>query len=39
MNEKNVATTMDKNNDKNDKIYRKVAFLMYTEMVNFSPQS
>ena len=24
---------MDKNNEKNDKFYRKVAFLMYTEMV------
>ena len=23
----------------NDKFYRKVAFLMYTEMVNFRPQS
>ena len=33
------ATTMDKNNEKNDKFYRKVAFLMYTEMVNFRPQS
>ena len=32
-------TTMDKNNEKNDKFYRKVAFLMYTEMVNFRPQS
>ena len=30
---------MDKNNEKNDKFYRKVAFLMYTEMVNFRPQS
>ena len=26
---------MDKNNEKNDKFYRKVAFPMYTEMVNF----
>ena len=34
-----VTTTMDKNNEKNDKFYRKVAFLMYTEMVNFRPQS
>ena len=33
------TTTMDKNNEKNDKFYRKVAFLMYTEMVNFRPQS
>ena len=23
----------------NDKFYRKVAFFMYTEMVNFRPQS
>ena len=30
---------MDKNNEKNDKFYRKVAFLIYTEMVNFRPQS
>ena len=34
-----LTTTMDKNNEKNDKFYRKVAFLMYTEMVNFRPQS
>ena len=27
------------NNETNDKFYRKVAFLMYTEMVNFRPQS
>ena len=27
------------NNETNDKFYRKVAFLMYTEVVNFSPQS
>ena len=33
------STTMDKNNEKNDKFYRKVAFLMYTEMANFRPQS
>ena len=33
------STTMDKNNEKNDKFYRKVAFPMYTEMVNFRPQS
>ena len=26
-------------NEKNDKFYRKVAFLMYTEMVNFRPLS
>ena len=30
---------MDKNNEKNDNFYRKVAFPMYTEMVNFRPQS
>ena len=30
---------MCKNNEKNDKFYRKVASLMYTEMVNFMPQS
>ena len=28
-----------KNNETNDKFYRKVAFLMYTEIVNFTPQS
>ena len=33
------ATTIHKNNETNDKFYRKVAFLMYTEMVNFTPQS
>ena len=27
---------MDKDNEKKYKFYRKVAFLMYTEMVNFS---
>ena len=37
--EKNSSTTLDKNNEKNDKFYRKVAFPMYTEMVNFRPQS
>ena len=30
---------MCKNNEKNDKFDRKVAFLMYTEMANFRPQS
>ena len=30
---------MDKNNETNDKFYRKVALLMYTEMVNFRLQS
>ena len=29
------STIVDKNNETNDKFYRKVAFLMYTEMVNF----
>ena len=29
------STIMCKNNEKNDKFYRKVAFLMYTEMVSF----
>ena len=33
------ATIMCKNNEKNDIFYRKVAFLMYTELVNFRPQS
>ena len=36
---KKVPTAMDKNNDTNNKFYQKVAFLMYTEMVNFRPQS
>ena len=27
------------NNEKNDQFYRKVAFLMYSERVNFRPQS
>ena len=35
----NEPTTTHKNNETNDKFYRKVAFLMYTEMVNFTPQS
>ena len=33
------STIMLKNNEKNDKFYRKVASLMYTEIVNFMPQS
>ena len=34
-----VATTsMDKNNENNDKFYRKAAYVMYTEIVNFRPQ-
>ena len=28
-----------KNNEKNDKCYRKIAFFMYTEIVNFRPRS
>ena len=31
--------SLTKNIETNDKFYRKVAFLMYTEMVNFRPQS
>ena len=34
-----TATTIHKNDETNDKFYRKVAFLMYTEMVHFTPQS
>ena len=33
------ATIMCTNNEKNDQFYRKVAFLMYSERVNFRPQS
>ena len=34
-----MTTIMDKNNGTNDdKFYRKVAFLMYTGIVNFRPQ-
>ena len=33
------TTVVDKNNETNDKFYRKVAFLMYTEMINFRLQS
>ena len=33
------STIPHKNIETNDKCYRKVAFLMYTEMVNFWPQS
>ena len=32
-------TTIHKNNVTNDKFYRKIAILMYTEMFNFRPQS
>ena len=35
----NSPTSIHKNNETNDKFYRKVAFLMYTEIVNFTPQS
>ena len=31
-----IATTIYKNNGTNDKFYRKVAFLMYTEIVRNS---
>ena len=34
-----VATSVDKTNGTNNKFYRKVAILMYTEMSNFRPQS
>ena len=34
-----VRLLIYKNNETNDKFYPKVAFLMYTEMVNFRPQS
>ena len=33
------STTTHKNNETNDKFYHKVAFLMYTEMVNFTLKS
>ena len=36
---KTNPTISHKNNETNDKFYRKVAFLMYTEMDNFRPQS
>ena len=32
-------TIPHKNNETNDKFYRKVAFIMYTEMGYFRPQS
>ena len=32
------TTIVDKNNGTNDKFYRKVAILMYTEMFNFRPE-
>ena len=34
-----LPTSIHKNNETNDKFYRKVAFLMYTEKVNFRPES
>ena len=34
-----APTIPHKNFETNNKFYRKVAFLMYTEMVNFRPQS
>ena len=36
---KAVPTSTDKNNETNENIYQKVAFLMYTEIVNFRSQS
>ena len=33
------TTIANKNNETNDKFYRKVAFHMHSEMVNFRPQS
>ena len=38
-NDDDRPTIPHKNIETNDKFYRKVAFLMYTEMVNFMPQS
>ena len=35
----NGSTIVDKNNETNDKFYRKVTFLMYTELFNFRPQT
>ena len=34
-----MSTIMCTNNEKNYQFYRKVAFLMYSERVNFRPQS
>ena len=34
-----IPTIVDKNNVTTDKVYWKVAILMYTEMFNFRPQS
>ena len=34
-----ITTIPHKNNETNDKFYRKVAFPTYAEMVNFRPQS
>ena len=34
-----LPTIVDKNSVTNDKVYRKVAILMYTEMFNFRPRS
>ena len=36
---KDNTTIPHKNIEANDKFYRKVAFLMYTEMVNFRPRT
>ena len=37
--QKAQSAIMCTNNEKNDQFYRKVAFLMYSERVNFRPQS
>ena len=37
--EMKLSTIVDKTIGTNDKFYRKVAFLMYTEMFNFRSQS
>ena len=34
-----ITTIIHKNNETNDKFYRKVAFLTYTESVKFRSQS
>ena len=34
-----TAAIIHNNNETNDKFYRTVAFIVYTEMVNFRPQS
>ena len=39
MNIPNLPTFFHKNNETDEKFYRKVAFLIYTEMVNLRPES